>query len=167
MRVPQQAGRGYAKFTLALAGMKPGEAASSKIESLIMGDAIDTPAINHAYSKGNSVVRKEITKAIGRFFDASTTPLLVKALNDDDASVRRQAARSIMSVRQQTLDTVPELIKALKDEDEAVQWQAAHTLRLISAQDEKTPQPTSLQEKNNDLRSQAAEALRRYRAEGN
>ena len=59
MRVPQQACGGYTKITLALAGMKPGEAAPSAIKSLIIGDPGDTPAINNAFSKGGPIARKE------------------------------------------------------------------------------------------------------------
>ena len=91
----------------------------------------------------------------------SALPVIIDALKDSDATIRRTAAAFIANLISSPSEAAPALIGLLKDTDVEVRRTAAQALRGMSTE-AKTVVPAlieALKDKDTDVREAAAEAL--------
>ncbi len=101
-------------------------------------------------------LRKRAVDILTRLGSPAVPPL-IRALQDEDGWVRREAAQALGEIKDAR--AVPPLIRALQDEDEGVREAAAEALGKIGDAQAVPTLIQALQDKNEEVRKAAAEAL--------
>ncbi|MEH1849289.1 MAG: HEAT repeat domain-containing protein, partial [Nostoc sp.] len=95
--------------------------------------------------------------ALGKIGNETAVSALIKALQDEDSSVRRSAADALGEIGNEA--AVSALIKALQDENSFVRWRAADALEKIGNEAAVSALIKALQDEDSSVRRSAADAL--------
>ena len=112
---------------------EPEHAPSAALALSFMGSAA-VPALQDAVNSNNEVVRREALRALGKLRERASidpkivVPLLLRAAEDPDPTVRTVAVTYLGIVRDEPVAEVNGLIKALADESPEVRQAAAAAL---------------------------------------
>ncbi len=140
VRVPNEAGGGYAKLTLTVEGLEPGETAPATIKALVLGDEADLPAVRAAARKAVPMLVAELQRnhpdrdnaaaALGQFGPAArdAVPALTKAL--DDQNICHVAARALIQILPPD-EAVPLFVPRLQELNASVHSAAAEALGML------------------------------------
>lgn len=140
----------------------------------LLGRGVPTvaiPALIESLNDQDVLVRMGAATALGNCSeDSLAVPALLKALKDQDAAVRGSAAMALRKIKKHAEVVIPALVEALMDEDPLVRWSASNALEQINPEADKAslavnPLIELLKGQNDDVRRNAAEALRRLRGQ--
>ena len=118
---------------VAAALQEPDYAPEAALALSFMGSAA-VPPLQDAVNSNEAIVRREALRALGKLRERASTdpkivvPLLLRAIDDADASVRNVAVTYLGIVRDDPAAEVTGLIKALADENAEVRQAAAAAL---------------------------------------
>lgn len=117
---------------------EPDYAPAAALALSFMGSAA-VPALQDAINSSNEIVRREALRALGKLRERASidpkivVPLLLRALDDPDPTVRHAAVTYLGIVRDEPVAEVNGLIKALADETPEVRQAAAAALAEYGA----------------------------------
>ena len=87
--------------------------------------------INMIRGNDNDSIRYNIISGLGKIGSPSVIPVLIEALDDDDAYVRRAAIHQLCVIREPISQVVPALMQTLADSDSHVRFLGAIALSKI------------------------------------
>ena len=163
VRVPSEAGAGYARIALSIPGWTEGEVTPATIDGLILGGRDDAPGLAAALKTSSPVAREEIIKGIGHFCGKTDgiERVLLASLGDRDERVRCAAVDALQGYPQAADRIIPALIEALDDPGSEVAIAATNHLARYTDRGEAVVPALleSLREGNATMRWLAARAL--------
>lgn len=142
VKVPPEAGGGYAKMTLTLQERSPGETTPGTLQALVLGDEADLPAVRAAASEAVPMLLAELQSkrwmpvgaiaALTQFGPVAkeAAPALTEALESSDYQTRIHAARALIQILPAD-EVVPLFAQRLQYEDMDIASNAAHALGLL------------------------------------
>jgi len=108
------------------------------------------------------MTREKSAQTLGKMGEKAI-PILLKAIEDGDSKVRRDAVWLIGKIGKKPPQVVPKLIKLLEDKESQVRWRAAWALGNFSknAKQAILALKVTLKDKDENTRTFSAEALRK------
>lgn len=140
VRVPSNAGHGFANVTLSMPGWPEGNVQPGSFNALIIGQAIDTPGLATALTSAKPIVGREIIRAISRFgpINKSNAELLIEQTKAKSLLVRRDAIATLAKFKEQRELIETALLALANDPTAIVRADALRTLARMEFVDDAT-----------------------------